>query len=385
MKATAERLETRPKLIIGWLVASDLRDPELLEIYARARSLLTEQLREQFPMFDWRMPQIERRNFAPRGSLKPLNLLEMGSEERLFQRWDYALVVVPNELQPRRRISALGVPSSALEVAALSSARLGRKDEDLAERLAALAQHLLGHLFTLETRDEGPMRPPGEVEDLRLYPFPKDQEEELISILSYVTDTRLEERKRSWNTVNFYIRSFFSDWWGILKSIGGYRPWRIPLFLGRLTATVAVSLLLLLLTAESWEAGTHMRTLWLGVGSVAAMITACLFIFFGQHLDQVGRGRGWSEQLARSRIVLFGTLLAGMMSLWVMLFAAILTFSFLLPASVTSGWTGFDPADLPRARYAAFLASIGILVAALGGNLEEEDAIKAELFFDQEV
>ena len=144
MKATAERLETRPELIIGWLVASDLRDPELLEIYARARSLLTEQLREQFPLFDWQMPQIERRNFAPRGSLKPLNLLEMGSEERLFQRWDYALVVVPNELQPRRRISALGVPSSALEVAALSSARLGRKDEDLAERLAALAQHLLG-------------------------------------------------------------------------------------------------------------------------------------------------------------------------------------------------------------------------------------------------
>lgn len=276
MKVAAERLETRPKLIIGWLVASDLRDPELLEIYARARSLLTEPLREQFPMFDWRMPQIERRNFAPRGSLKPLNLLEMGSEERLFQRWDYALVVVPNELQPRCRISALGVPSSALEVAALSSARLGRKDEDLAERLAALAQHLLGHLFTLETRDEGPMRPPGEVEDLRLHPFPKDQEEELISILSYVTDTRLEERKRSWNTVNFYIRSFFSDWWGILKSIGGYRPWRIPLFLGRLTATVAVSLLLLLLTAESWEAGTHMRTLWLGVGSVAAIsLPAC--------------------------------------------------------------------------------------------------------------
>ncbi len=37
MKVTAERLETRPKLIIGWLVASGLRDPELLEIYARTR------------------------------------------------------------------------------------------------------------------------------------------------------------------------------------------------------------------------------------------------------------------------------------------------------------------------------------------------------------
>ena len=28
---------------------------------------------------------------------------------------------------------------------------------------------------------------------------------------------------------------------------------------------------------------------------------------------------------------------------------------------------------------------IGMVAAALGGNLEEEDAIKAELFFDEEV
>jgi len=36
-------------------------------------------------------------------------------------------------------------------------------------------------------------------------------------------------------------------------------------------------------------------------------------------------------------------------------------------------------------RYAAFLAIIGVVGAALGGNLEEESEIKAELFFDEEI
>jgi hypothetical protein len=383
--STLPSVETarRPQLVIGWIVAADLRDPELLSAYDEARHRLQSQLAEQFPMFDWQMPYLERRSFAPRGSLQPLNLLEIGAEEKLYRRWDYALVIVPNEIESRRRISTLGVPSSALEVGVLSSARLGYK-EQLPGRIAGLAQHLLGHLFTLEVRDEGPMRQP-EIVELELVSFPPDQADEIIEVLRDVTDARLEEKRRSWNLVNFYVRSFSSDWWSIMKSIIGYRPWRIPLYLGRLTAAVAVSLLLLLLTSESWEAGTHIKTYWLTSGSVAAVFTACIFIFFGQRLDQVGRGRGWSEQLARSRIVLFGTLLAGMISLWLVMFVLLFGFSFFLPVEVTAGWAGFTPETLPRFRYAAFLASLGILAAALGGNLEEEEAIKAELFFDEEV
>jgi hypothetical protein len=102
---------TKPKLVIGWIVASDLRNPELLDAYGRARTLLQTQLASQFPMFDWQMPIVERRSYAPRGSLPPLELLELGAQEKLLRRWDYALVLVTNELQPRRRISTLGVPS----------------------------------------------------------------------------------------------------------------------------------------------------------------------------------------------------------------------------------------------------------------------------------
>ena len=374
---------TKPKLVVGWIIAADLRDQRLLESYEHARTLLLDAMCQQFPMFDWRMPLIERRSFAPRGSLRPLPLLELGGEEKLHRHWDYALVLVPNELEPRRRISTLGVPSSALEVAVLSSAHLGDKAA-LPERLAGLAQHLLGHLLTLESRDEGPMRPP-DAEQLRPGVFPEDQATVVVDVLQDAADARLEERKRRWNIVSFYWRSFRSDGFSILKSIIGYKPWRIPLYLGRLTAAVAVSLLFLLLTAESWEAGAHMQASWVFAGTIVSILTATVFIFFGQHLDQVGRGRGWSEQLARSRIVLFGTLLLGMLSLWTLLFGVLLGISFALPRDVIAGWSNLATDSLPRLKYVSFMASIGILAAALGGNLEEEDAIKAELFYDDEV
>ena len=41
-------------------------------------------------------------------------------------------------------------------------------------------------------------------------------------------------------------------------------------------------------------------------------------------------------------------------------------------------------ARLPVAGYAAFMATLGVIAAALGGNLEEEGEIKAELLFDEE-
>lgn len=375
--------DPRPPLVVGWIVAADLRDEALLAAYEEARRRLLAELSERFGEFRWEMPLIVRRVHPPRGALRPLPLLELAGEEKLRRRWDFALAVVPNELEPRHRISTLGVPSSALESAVMSSAQLGPAAE-LPERLAALAQHLLGHLWTLETSETGPMRPPLP-EELRLEPFPPDEERVVLELLRDATDARLEETRRRWSVPAFYLRAFLADPDGILKSIAGYRPWLLPLQLGRLTAAVAVSLLFLLLTAESWEAGTHVAG-WAALGGpFVAVAVATAFVFFGQNLDQVGRGRGRSEQLARSHLVLFGTLLVGMVSLYAVMFALLWALSFALPVGVVAGWSGFEPAELPRLRFISFLATIGLLAAALGGNLEEEDQFKAELFYDEEV
>jgi len=368
---------------VGWVLGADLDDDELLSVYTTAREEVLELLSSQFPAYDWEMPWVERRVNPPRGALDPLPLLELGAEERLHRHWDFAVVLVPNELRPRRRIATVGVPSSALETAVASTARLG-SGEALAERLAALVLHLLGHLFGLEHAAEGPMRPFEEPEEMRVEPFPPAQLEAIRRQLEESTDPRLEEQGRRWGRVAFYWRAFWADSRGIVRDVLGYRPWRMPFALGRLTAAAAISLVYLLLAAEPWEVGTSLDLRWLTVGPVAAVLLATVFVFRGKNLGQVGREHGWREQLARTHIVLFGTLLLGLVSLCVVLFLDSWGMAAVLPRGVFSGWAHTDPGHLRVPAYAAFMATIGVLAASLGGNLEEEDEIKAELLFDEE-
>lgn len=379
----AGEVAERPRLVVGWVLGADVRDPGLLAAYHTARDRVLALFEDQLPEFHWEMPWVERRLNQPRGALDPLPLLELGAEEKLHRHWDYALVVVPNELRPRRRVATVGVPSSALETAVLSTARLG-SGEELVEHMVALSLHLLGHLFGLDHTAEGPMRPFEEPEEIHPERFPPDQLEEARLRLLESTDARLEEQRSRWGRLAFYWKAFWTDPRGILKDILGSRPWRMPLALGRLTAAAAVSLVYLLLASEPWEVGANLEPRWLIGGPLASVLIASFFVFWGQNLAQVGREHGWREQLARTHIVLFGTLLLGMASLWLVLFLVSWAMAAVLPREVFAGWAHTDPARLNEAAYAAFMATIGVVAASLGGNLEEEDEIKAELLFDEE-
>ena len=380
---SVEDTTARARLVVGWVLGADVRDTAVLAAYDAARARVLELLSRQLPAFEWEMPWVERRLNPPRGALDPLPLLELGAEEKLHRHWDYAVVLVPNELRPRRRVATVGVPSSALETAVASSARLGA-GEALTERLAGLVLHLLGHLFGLEHETSGPMRPFEEPEEVVVEPFPPAQLEAIRRQLEESTDPRLEEQRRRWGRVAFYWRAFWADPRGIVRDILGSRPWRMPLALGRLTAAAAVSLVYLLLAAEPWEIGANLDPRWLVAGPAASVLLATAFVFWGQNLGQVGREHGWREQLARTHLVLFGTLLLGLASLWLVLFGVSWAMAAVFPRAVFARWAGTDPAHLRLAAYAAFMATLGVIAASLGGNLEEEDEIKAELLFDEE-
>ena len=319
----------------------------------------------------------------PRGALDPVDLLELGVAEKLHRHWDYVLVAVPNELVARHGPSALGVPSSALEAAVLSSSALG-SGAVLVERLVALALHLLGHLWGLEHAETGPMHPLSGPEELAPASFPEDQRRRVVQLLEEVSQTRLEDARARWSAFSFYWRTLRKDPREILGAVLGYRPWRMPLYLGRLTAAAAVSVVYFLVTSDAWALGAHLS--WRAVLFLAALsvMAATVFIFSGQDLGRLGREHAWREQLARTRLVLLGTLGLGMASLWLALLALSLAGAWILPRALLADWMGLDPTTEHLLRYALFTATIGILGAALGGNLEEEREIKAELFFDEE-
>ncbi len=312
--------------------------------------------------------------------------MERGLQEKLYRGWDFALVLVPNEREPRERIFTLGVPSSALEVAVLSSARLGPPSAGLSARVAALALHLLGHLWGLEHAPTGPMAPPEGAQLPGPAPFSPQERAAISSRLAEAADARLEEQPRSrlGSWLSFAWRTFREDPRGILADIWACAPWQMPLRMARLTAATAVSLVFLLLGSDAWVVGVNAPARHLGGGAALSVLAATLFVFLGQNLGSLARGAGRREQLTRTHLVLFFTLLLGMGALWCVLFGVSLLATSLVPRAVVSAWVGGSPGAAGLARHAAFMASLGVLAGALGGNLEDEGAIKAELFYDEE-
>nr|WP_290669345.1 hypothetical protein [Ardenticatena sp.] len=372
----------RQLISVGWVLASDVRDPQVLSAYEAARHRLRTMLADQFPQFEWQMPFSERRTFLPRGALSPLDLLEIGVQEKLYRGWDYALVIVPNDLHPRYRPFVIGVPSSALEVAVLSTARLGAS-ATLADRIVGLALHLLGHLWGLEHGD-GPMRPPEDPQAIVPQPFTSEQWETIMGRLRETADMRLEEESVRWPRFVFYWRTLRANPRSLLADILGYAPWRIPVRLGRLTAAAAVSALFLILTAEAWEVGVNLASWVLGGATISAVLVSALFIFWGQNVNDVARETGWREQIVRTQFVLLAILLTGMLFLWLVLFLLLIGVLWLFPREVVRSWIHQSIDWMVLMRYAAFMATLGVLAGALGGNLEEEDELKAELYYDEE-
>ncbi len=369
----------RPEVVVGWLLGADLRDPELLAAYELARERVRELLAEALPEFEWKTPYAERRVHVPRGGLDPVGLLEMGVDEKLHRHWDFAVVIVPNELLPRHRPYALGLSSRALEVAVLSTSRLST-GERLVEEIVALAIHFLGHLFGLEHAEEGPMRPVLEPDDLDPRPYRANEVARIRTYLRRVVVTRLEEESERWNAVSFYLQTLLQDPRAVWRQVLEHAPWRLPLYLGRFTAAAAVSTVYLVITSDAWTLAASLPPGGIALFTLVALFFSTFFLFHGQDLGRLGHERTWREQLARTRIVLFLTLGLGMLTLWGLVFGLTLVAGAALPRSLVEAWAG-RPAVLD---FAGFAAALGVVAAAMGGNLEEEAEIKAELFIDEE-
>lgn len=377
------RIPGAPRLVhIGLLLAADDRDAALHQALDDARARLHQALSGGFAQFQWELTIVSRRRFSPLGALDPLALLEFGVREKIAQRWDYALVIVPNELHFRDRPPTWGVPSSALEVAVVSTETSA--PERLGDDVAAMALHLLGHLWGLDHDDEGPMSPAPRPQDLSRATFPPTQRDAIVDRLDEVADVRIEEEAPMRHAAHFYWRTFTADPRGILTDIWGYSPWKLPFRLGRLTAGAVTFVVILLLTAETWEVGVSISATAIAVGALGAIAATTLFLFVGQNLAKMSGPGRWHEQLVRTQIVILGSLLVGMTALWVVLSVAALLASLAMPDVVLARWLGQPPDLLTLSRHSAFMAVMGLFGGALGGNLEDEGNFKAKFLFDQE-
>lgn len=397
-------VEAAAQLIeVGWLVAGPL-DPVDREAVDEARLDLLDQLRDAFPEFTWSMPWVERGDPLRGQRIEPVVLLEMGEMERETKRWDFAFVVTGADLRSYDKPYALAVPSRSLGVAALSTSRIDpqaagsgptreERRKAMARRLVALTMHLFGHLNDLEHDEDRSsvmfnLRSPKDLDGMEDYP--ETAREYLAAELSDVADLRLEEEhpdQRS-NRWSFYLKTLWHNWDDVISSVRQARPWRFPVQLSRLTTAAASGLLVLLITAEVWDLGMNQSSPRV-IGLTTVLLAATtMYILLRQRLLVRRGARRLTEQTAVTHISVTLSVLFGLVTTYAALYAAVLLLAWLVfPAHLVTQWAASLEGVVEPRHYlllAGFVASVGILIGALGASFEEQKYFRHIAYVDEE-
>lgn len=399
---THEQPPPKPLIEVGWVLAGNL-DAVDRDAARKARALMLSRLSEAFPVFEWRMPVLLRKELGLQERVEPVSLIDHGVVERDAQRWDFALVVTGADLKSYYKPFALGTPSQAVNVAVLSTAWIdpaathsgadgnGRAD-GMTRRLLALALHLFGHLNDLpHSNDPGDvMYDLKTVEDLdRMEHFSDAALARLEGELHAEADLRLEETEHyRGKALLFYVRAAFQNRLDILNATFGIRPWEFPFRFSRLTTAAASTMLILVITAEAWDLGMSQPPLFVLAISLAALVGTCFFIVKRQRLLVRRRAQRLSEQrvVANTSVVL--AVVVGMATVYGLLFATTLFLSqTLFSPHLIEGWAASLDGDIRPYHFfvlAGFVASLGIIIGALGASFEEESYFRHVAYIDEE-
>lgn len=394
--------EAEPQLIeIGWVIAGDLMGQELTAIEAARDGMLT-LLETRLPEFEWRMPMLQRRRLVQGSLSHPVNLLDAGAVEREVRHWDFSFVITDVELISYYTPYALGMPARSLGVAVISTAHLepamvaGAETPDyarlLAVRIEKLALHLLGHLNGLGHADEetSPMTELRVASDLdRIGAYTDRELEQLRSELREVADLRLEEEAGPMpDPISFHLQVAWRnrrDIWSTVRQIG---PWRFPMRFSRLTIAAASTLVVLMMTAEAWDLGMTRPPGFVALFTLVSILASGFFVLKRQRLLVRRPSHRLSEQVVIANASLLTSVLMGMFTTWVLLFLLVLGASQLLfnDALVAAWATSLErsPHFGDYSLFAAFVATVGILIGALGASFEEGNYFRHVAYVDEE-
>lgn len=394
-----------PDVVVGWVQAGPL-DEVQTAAFERARVLVREALRTELPGFAWSFPLVQRRDVAPAGTqAEPVDLLDLGTTERRLAGWDFALVLTADDLRARFRPFTLATPSQAVDVAALSLARLdpGARDatlsdadrqSKLAHRLAALALHSFGHLNGLdhEPRLEAVMHPPRSPSDLDAceLQFTPENRTEINAEVADVADPRMEEESvfEQLGDAAFAVKAILLNWPDIADTVFQIRPWRFPFQLSKLTTAAFSTLVVLVMTAEAWDLGTR-QPLWLVAGlSLVAVVGTAGYLVRKQGLLARRIGHHRTEQQVVQSVSILLALGLGMATTYGLLFgSAVLLRTLFFDSAILDGWA----ASLGRPvgpdevlAFSGFVAALGIGVGALGASFEDQTYFRHVAYVDEE-
>lgn len=394
----------RPPIELGWILLGRF-DPPDREAVLAARERMLDSLAETFPAFEWRMPLVERDAAATPDREEVVSLLDLGVLERQAKSWDFALVVTGIDLRSFYKPFALGAPSRMLAVAALSTNRVdprssgrgpqaGERVEVMTRRLYALGLHLFGHLAGLAHSDEPQelMYDVRAVSDLDgMEHFAEDQLEDLSQELAEVADVRLEERKverRPKGRLGFYLKAAWHNRGALADAVRHAHPWQFPYRLSRLTTAALSALLVLMITAEAWDLGMSQDPRFVALLSLGTLLVTSGYLLRRQRLLVRREVARLTELTVVTNVSIVVTVLGGMATTYAGLFALTLAGARLFfRRHLIEGWAASLDRRVQPEHYfifAAFVASLGLLIGALGASFEEHFYIRHVAYVDEE-
>ncbi|MEZ4600041.1 MAG: hypothetical protein R2940_09690 [Syntrophotaleaceae bacterium] len=388
-----QRLSRR--IDLGWLIPRELEAADLDAVVA-ARDCMSAHLGQVFPEFDWHMPLVRRTEALRQGSIEPTRLLAEGVEERDIRHWDFAFVLTGDDLQTYYKPFALAVPSRTIGVAVISLARLGFEEEGQdrpARRLCSLGMHLFGDLNGLPhcTDPARYMFAPGHRDNLEnMVGFSEKELGQLDAELQDVADLRLEERPAAAKSGSwaFYLKGIWIGRGDILSAVVQAKPWEFPFRLSRLTTAALSALLVLLMTAEVWDLGMNQAPLFVGILSGGSLIFTTLFVLKRQNL-LLHRRRRLTEQIVFTNLATVLIVLLGMTTTYVLMFGLVAVIGLtIFPHRLVEQWVASLPQAITWPDYillAGFVASLGILIGALGASFEGNQYFRHITYVDEEI
>lgn len=383
-------------LELGWIVVGRLDEPDRAAVRAARQELLAE-MREVFPQFQWRMPLIERSDLPTAMREEPVELLQVGLDERDARHWDYVLVITGADLISYRKPFSLAVPSRAMGVGVISTARIdpqaegveadaGERTRVMTRRSRALAVQLLGSLAGLD-HGEGAMHEVTELSDLdQRAPFTEGDRAALESELRAVADLRVEEERPQSRRLPFYLRSSWINRDAIGSSIWRAQPWRFPWRLSKLTTAALSTLFVLINTAEVWEVAVA-QSPWFLIGlSLATLALTSWYVVRRQRLLARRSHRRLTEQIVVTNVSMTVIVVLGMLTTYVGIFALTwLLGATVFPTPVVENWTGAAARLEHYAYLSGFVASLGIVIGALGVSFEQQHYFRHMVYVDEEI
>jgi hypothetical protein len=327
-----------------------------------------------------------------------------GAYERDARRWDYAFVITGADLTSYYKPFAFAMPSQALAVAVISTARLASRSllaDNLetrttlkAQRLFVLAMHLLGDLNNLEHQAEPRdfMYEPHDLDELdSMTIYSSDGRQRLLQMLTEVADLRLEEQPdiSRGGVGRFYMRALWLLRKDITSAVLQAKPWEFPFRLSRLTTAAMSTLLILMMTAEAWDLGMSQHLPVMSGLSVLVLLGTSLFIVKRQKLMLRRSQRRLTEQIVVTNVASSLIVIVGMAVTYLLLFSLTLLFAgALFTDNLVASWAASLEGQIGLQHYlslAELTASLGILIGALGASFEGQDYFRHIAYVDEEL